>query len=233
MTVVSDLVADDNKLDPTKKVAAVFGGDLGQETIHVLVQLLPSPLSREEVSVAVLRQQRATEQLARASQIPLKRKRGRNDLNLALLPKRKKEGAFLRRRVLRHVDEPPPIEDDAFKGLTKTVTTKLWVYHKEKNVNEATRVQFMSAIFEHIVYMFRTKDKKADDLVARSVQKNLAGEYVKTNGVFDFLITRGDKLVYAVEAKKEQFEEGSAQDVLSMEVCRGQPKGSRVRHWDE
>ncbi|RLN49493.1 hypothetical protein BBJ28_00011122 [Nothophytophthora sp. Chile5] len=92
-TAVSNLVSDNYKLDPTKKVAAVFGGDLGQETIHVLVQLPPPPLSREDVSVAVLRQQRATEQPVRASQIPLKRKHDWDDLDFALLPKRKKGGS--------------------------------------------------------------------------------------------------------------------------------------------
>lgn len=74
-----------------------------------------------------------------------------------------------------------------------------WAY-QDPEAGEATRVQFMSAIFEHVVYMF--KDDPSDR-VCLQVQAKRAGTYVKAYGVVDFLITRGKKSVCVVLGLQE------------------------------
>ncbi|KUF79631.1 hypothetical protein AM588_10000145 [Phytophthora nicotianae] len=76
----------------------------------------------------------------------------------------------------------------------------------------------MSAIFEHVVHMFK-KAGKDSERVRLSIQSKLAGSFVKANGVVDFLISRGKKTVCVVEAKDWNFKKGSAQSVLGMEVA--------------
>ncbi|KAE9325062.1 hypothetical protein PF001_g3128 [Phytophthora fragariae] len=47
----------------------------------------------------------------------------------------------------------------------------------------------------------------------------LSGTYAKSNGVVDFLITRGKKRVFIVEAKHCDFKKSSFQGVLGMAVA--------------
>ncbi|ETO68347.1 hypothetical protein F444_14794 [Phytophthora nicotianae P1976] len=180
----------------------------------------------------------AFQEAERIANIPAKRKRDWTILNNAIASKQGKDGntAFsaveyesLPKRFRiddgevtqgpfhKLMTEANGIDDNSLDELMKTLEVKSWAYN-DPTTNEATRVQFMSAIFEHVVHMFK-KAGKDSERVRLSIQSKLAGSFVKANGVVDFLISRGKKTVCVVEAKDWNFKKGSAQSVLGMEVA--------------
>jgi len=50
------------------------------------------------------------------------------------------------------------------------------------------------------------------------VEENVNGRQVQANGRFEFVICRGDKRIGIVEAKKDDMEQGMAQNLLGCEV---------------
>ncbi|ETO68383.1 hypothetical protein F442_14602 [Phytophthora nicotianae P10297] len=179
--------------------------------------------------------EKAEEETERIRKIPIKRKRDWDELNDVLKSKRGKDGstAFsameygqLPKRFRTDegcvesgafydlMNKPNGLTDNTLDDLLKEIEKKNRVY-QDPTSNEATRIQFMSAIFESVVYMFKTDEQR----VRLQAQATLTGNYVRSNGVVDFLITRGKKTVCVVEAKDWQFKKGSAQSVLGMEVA--------------
>jgi hypothetical protein len=51
------------------------------------------------------------------------------------------------------------------------------------------------------------------------VEEDLNGDYIKAHGHFEFVLRRGDKRVCIVVAKKDDMEQGMAQDLLGCEVA--------------
>jgi hypothetical protein len=51
------------------------------------------------------------------------------------------------------------------------------------------------------------------------VEEDLTGDFVKAHGHFEFMLRRGNKAVCIVEAKKEDFDQGMAQDLVGCEVA--------------
>lgn len=47
----------------------------------------------------------------------------------------------------------------------------------------------------------------------------LRGNYVKANGRFEFFLKRGRKSIYIVETKKDDFDQGAAQELIGAEVA--------------
>ncbi|KAF1333556.1 hypothetical protein FI667_g2564, partial [Globisporangium splendens] len=179
------------------------------------------------------------ERLERLARIPLNQKRAWDELNIALLndqdvtaskpfssvtyeslPKRfiptpaERTSEFYKLMTTNL----PAINDDVLDEMTKAVTIKSYVYDEEISGNEATRVQLMSTLFENVVYLFRKEDELFRDRMKLGIQVKMEGDYVRANGVVDFLISRGKKSICVIEAKDEQFRKGKAQSVLGMEV---------------
>ncbi|CAK4885585.1 unnamed protein product [Aphanomyces euteiches] len=50
-------------------------------------------------------------------------------------------------------------------------------------------------------------------------EETLKGKYVKANGRFEFVLKRGLKSIFIVEAKKEDFDQGAAQELVGAEVA--------------
>lgn len=248
-----ELLADSNKLRPSKKIARVFDSDLGEEVIHVLVRLPEREEARlmEECIEAASRKQKMMKQLARLqreedklkrieeheARIPEKRKRAWEELNDALLEGQgdlKKRSfssmeysALPERYQPREVEsgdffemmkDPPAINDKALDELTKTIEMKKRVYSiPAEDSNEATRVQFMGGVFEHVVCLYQAE--RNTKRMKLGVQVKLDGERVKAHGVVDFLVTEGKKNICVVEAKHWDFMQGDVQGVLGMEVA--------------
>ena len=55
--------------------------------------------------------------------------------------------------------------------------------------------------------------------VTVDVEEDLDGEMVKAHGHFEFVLRRGNKRVCIVEAKKEDMDQGIAQDLIGCEVA--------------
>jgi len=51
------------------------------------------------------------------------------------------------------------------------------------------------------------------------IEEDLNGEYVKAHGHFEFVLRRGNRRVCIVEAKKDDMEQGLAQDLVGCEVA--------------
>jgi hypothetical protein len=51
------------------------------------------------------------------------------------------------------------------------------------------------------------------------VEEDLVGNVVKAHGYFEFMLRRGNKAVCIVEAKKDDFDQGMAQDLVGCEVA--------------
>ena len=51
------------------------------------------------------------------------------------------------------------------------------------------------------------------------VEDELAGSFVRAHGFFEFMLRRGNKAICIVEAKKDDFEQGIAQDLVGCEVA--------------
>ena len=77
---------------------------------------------------------------------------------------------------------------------------------------EAKRLYFIAHILMVVCSLF-----KGD--VRIKVEEDLVGKYVNANGRFEFMLQRDDKRVCIVEAKKEDMEQGLAQNLIGCEVA--------------
>ena len=77
---------------------------------------------------------------------------------------------------------------------------------------EAKRLYFIAQILMVVCSLF-----KGD--VRIKVEEDLVGKNVNANGRFEFMLQRGDKRVCIVEAKKEDMEQGLAQNLIGCEVA--------------
>ena len=77
---------------------------------------------------------------------------------------------------------------------------------------EAKRLYFIAHILMVVCNLF-----KGD--VRIKVEEDLVGKNVKANGRFEFMLERGRKRVCIVEAKKEDMEQGLAQNLIGCEVA--------------
>ena len=77
---------------------------------------------------------------------------------------------------------------------------------------EAKRLYFIAQILMVVCSLF-----KGD--VRIKVEEDLVGKNVNANGRFEFMLQRGDKRVCIVEAKKDDMEQGLAQNLIGCEVA--------------
>ena len=77
---------------------------------------------------------------------------------------------------------------------------------------EAKRLHFICPILVVVCSLF-----KGD--VRIIVEEEFTGKNVKANGYFEFMLQRGAKRVCIVEAKKENMEQGLAQNLIGCEVA--------------
>lgn len=77
--------------------------------------------------------------------------------------------------------------------------------------NEAKRIHLITPIIWAVV-------QQLSDVNVR-VESNLDGNWVNAHGHLEFVLTRANKRICIVEAKKEDFEQGLAQNLLGCEVA--------------
>ena len=78
--------------------------------------------------------------------------------------------------------------------------------------NEAKRLHFIAPVLICVCILFNGDV----DIV---VEEDLVGKFVKAHGHFEFMLRRGNKAVCIVEAKKDDVEQGMAQDLVGCEVA--------------
>jgi hypothetical protein len=77
---------------------------------------------------------------------------------------------------------------------------------------EAMRLHFIAPVLVCVCFLLKGDVK----IVA---EEDLVGTFVKAHGHFEFMLTRGKKAVCIVEAKKDDIEQGMAQDLVGCEVA--------------
>ena len=77
---------------------------------------------------------------------------------------------------------------------------------------EAKRLHFIAPVLICVCILFNGDV----DIV---VEEDLVGNFVKAHGHFEFMLRRGNKAVCIVEAKKDDVEQGMAQDLVGCEVA--------------
>ncbi|KAF0715846.1 Aste57867_3145 [Aphanomyces stellatus] len=76
---------------------------------------------------------------------------------------------------------------------------------------EAKRLFFIAPILAYVSYLFGGN-------VQVLVEENVVGEKVHTNGRFEFVLRRGLKRICIVEAKKDDMDQGLAQNLVGCEA---------------
>jgi hypothetical protein len=77
---------------------------------------------------------------------------------------------------------------------------------------EAKRLHFIAPVLICVCILL-------DGDVDIVVEEDLVGNFVKAHGRFEFMLRRGNKAVCIVEAKKDDVEQGMAQDLVGCEVA--------------
>eukprot|EP00569_Conticribra_weissflogii_P002491 CAMPEP_0171346544 /NCGR_PEP_ID=MMETSP0878-20121228/25128_1 /TAXON_ID=67004 /ORGANISM="Thalassiosira weissflogii, Strain CCMP1336" /LENGTH=351 /DNA_ID=CAMNT_0011850249 /DNA_START=41 /DNA_END=1096 /DNA_ORIENTATION=+ len=77
---------------------------------------------------------------------------------------------------------------------------------------EAKRLHFIAPVLICVCILFNGD-------VNIAVEEELVGNFVRAHGNFEFMLTRGNKAVCIVEAKRDDVEQGMAQDLLGCEVA--------------
>lgn len=104
---------------------------------------------------------------------------------------------------------PPTLPDIVLDDMANAIERKTRLYNPDisdgTDGNEATRVQFLGGVFEHVVGWYQ---KHHDEGLTIGVQTQLTGDMVKSKCIIDFLITDSKKTVCVVEAKDWEFKWG-------------------------
>jgi hypothetical protein len=78
---------------------------------------------------------------------------------------------------------------------------------------EAKRLHFIAPVFVCVCILLGGDD------VGIAVEEDFTGKFIKAHGRFEFMIRRKKKAVCIVEAKKDDMEQGMAQDLVGCEVA--------------
>jgi hypothetical protein len=103
--------------------------------------------------------------------------------------------------------------DDAqlsFLAQYLSITTKC--FGDVTTGKEAKRLHFIAPVLICVCILL-------DGDVDIVVEEDLVGNFVKAHGHFEFMLRRGNKAICIVEAKKDDVEQGMAQDLVGCEVA--------------
>ena len=107
-----------------------------------------------------------------------------------------------------------PIPADKFDLLIEWLSTIYKCFgaqlYRSSSNNEAKRVHLIAPIIWVVVSIL--------DDVTVDVERTIRGRRIKANGKFEFMLERQNKRICIVEAKKQDLDQGVAQDLVGCEV---------------
>jgi hypothetical protein len=197
-------------LDPTQSVDG-----LGSKEV-MLVVVVPSPRSSSQT----------TTDLCKKKEPNQKRKQRWIELNEILdgnAKKSKANGSTAYSYVtwsqvesvfapLNYVQATRTMDDTQLDFLKKYLSFTTKCFGAITTGKEAKRLHFIAPILVCVCFLLKGDVK----IVA---EEDLVGNFVKAHGHFEFMLTRGTKAVCIVEAKKDDIEQGMAQDLVGCEVA--------------
>jgi hypothetical protein len=111
-----------------------------------------------------------------------------------------------------YTQEVKEVPDNVLEVLSTYLKYAAKVFGSVTTGNEAHRLHLISPIIVCVCSLFEGD-------ITIDVEEDLNGDYIKAHGHFEFVLRRGDKRVCIVEAKKDDMEQGMAQDLLGCEVA--------------
>jgi hypothetical protein len=146
-------------------------------------------------------------------------------LNRILLPKQTKNGSTAYSSVTwndvksifkttPYVQAPRVINDATLNLLSVYLAIANKSFGGISTGKEATRLHFIAPILIIISSLLEG--------VQIVTEEHLEGKFVKADGHFEFMLKRESKIVCIVEAKREDVDQGIAQDLLGLEVAAEQ-----------
>lgn len=109
------------------------------------------------------------------------------------------------------VKEIPLDKMDLLHTYTKSLAKCLGPVMRGK---ESQRLHFITPILVFVCDLFGPQDD-----VRIVIEEDLNGYDVKANGHFEYMLKRKNKIICIVEAKKDDLDQGRAQDLVGMEVA--------------
>ena len=111
-----------------------------------------------------------------------------------------------------YVQSLKAIPDREFSILSQYLSFATKCFGPITSGNESQRLHLIAPIIICVCILFNGD-------VQIKVEEDLFGDYLKAHGHFEFVLCRGNKRVCIVEAKKDDMEQGMAQDLLGCEVA--------------
>jgi len=111
---------------------------------------------------------------------------------------------YFKPRMKAVIIEPKPIPKDILISLHNYLRIAVSAHGDVITAKEAKRLFLINPILVHLILLFKRDGTNAEILVEESVM----GKNIHTNGQFEFVISRGRKKLYIVEAKKNDLEQG-------------------------
>ncbi len=109
-------------------------------------------------------------------------------------------------------DQPQrDLDDKRLDSLLEHLTQTAKCFGGVTAGKEAQRMLFIAPIITSVCVMF-------DDIEVL-VQEDLVGNFLKAHGRFEFMLRRNEDVFCIVEAKKENIQQGMAQDLIGCEVA--------------
>ncbi|KAJ2991791.1 hypothetical protein HDV02_003480 [Globomyces sp. JEL0801] len=206
---------EDGKEEPLKSSRSIDG--LGKTEEDALVVAVPSSRSSDQCS--------SESSLARKEPNP-KRKQRWIALNEVLEGKAKKSKTsdstgycYVSWNEVKTVFNPTNyvqlrrnIDDAQLSFLSQYLSLTTKCFGDITTGKEAKRLHFIAPILICVCILF-------DGDVDIVVEEDLVGNFVKAHGRFEFMLRHRNKAICIIEAKKDDVEQGMAQDLIGCEVA--------------
>ena len=111
-----------------------------------------------------------------------------------------------------YVQRRRAIDDETLDFLAKYLSIATKCLGRVSSGKGAKRLHFIAPVLFCVCMLF-------DGDVDIVVEEDLVGKFVKAHGHFEFMIRHGKKAICIVEAKKDDVEQGMAQDLVGCEVA--------------
>ena len=112
----------------------------------------------------------------------------------------------------KYVQPQRAVDDAQLDFLAQYLSYTTNCFASIATVKEAKRLHFIAPVLVCVCFLLGGDV----EIVA---EEDLFGNYVKAHGHFEFMLKRGTKAICIVEAKKDDVEQGMAQDLVGCEVA--------------
>ncbi len=222
--ITEALLKNEGKVDALDPTQSVNGLGSMEDMLVVVV-----PLSSSNTSSSTPNRKSTTESCLTRDEPSLKRKQQWMEINKILKGNAKKPRAnnndstsysSITWNQVKSIFDPTPyvqsqqaMDDVHLDFLAKYLSCTTKCFRAISIGKEAKRLHFIAPVFVCVCILF-----EGDDVVI-AVEEDFPGKFIKAQGRFEFMIRRKKKAICIVEARKDDIEQGMAQDLVGCEVA--------------